>query len=242
VVRWRHDRRRTEGAQRQAGPADGTGTIRAGRYNDYRGAEPLGDVWTLTQGAHAMRCALTTHPLGWKLRLTAGSTFLRSQVCKTEAAVFAIRSRDGAQKRVRKAGREGTSPTGGDLRNPAAAALLQCGSTPDCARARVPGRKPSRLARSCAQVVPNVFEGPHPKVPQHRPAQSRHDGYPGANLRDCCCVHSRMLAPLNSLHASKEPGSRTRWSIIRSNIRVELSGCERRRAETELTSFPRKKV
>jgi hypothetical protein len=35
-----------------------------------------------------MRCALSTHRLGWELRLTAGSNFLRSQVCKTQTDVF----------------------------------------------------------------------------------------------------------------------------------------------------------
>jgi hypothetical protein len=36
-----------------------------------------------------MRCAVSTHALGWELRLSAGSSFSRSQVCKTQADVFA---------------------------------------------------------------------------------------------------------------------------------------------------------
>jgi hypothetical protein len=58
------------------------------RYDYYRGPKALADEWTVTRGQLGMRCALSTHRLGWELRLTAGSNFLRSQVCKTQTEVF----------------------------------------------------------------------------------------------------------------------------------------------------------
>jgi hypothetical protein len=58
------------------------------RYDYYRGPRPLGDEWTLTRGSIKLRCALATHRLGWELRLTAGSNFIRSKVCKTQTDVF----------------------------------------------------------------------------------------------------------------------------------------------------------
>lgn len=61
------------------------------RYDHFRGPQRLGDVWTLHRGAIALRCSLATHSLGWELRLTAGSAFSRSQVCKSEREVFDLR-------------------------------------------------------------------------------------------------------------------------------------------------------
>ena len=58
------------------------------RYDYYRGPKSLGDEWTVSRDALTMRCALSTHRLGWELRLTAGTNFLRSQVCKTQTEVF----------------------------------------------------------------------------------------------------------------------------------------------------------
>jgi hypothetical protein len=60
------------------------------RYDFYRGPKSLGDEWTVKRDGLTMRCALATHRLGWELRLTAGSNFLRSQVCKTQKEVFDI--------------------------------------------------------------------------------------------------------------------------------------------------------
>ena len=60
------------------------------RYDYYAGPQSLGDVWTLRRGQLALRCALTTHRLGWELRLTAGQNFMRSQVCKAEAEVATV--------------------------------------------------------------------------------------------------------------------------------------------------------
>jgi hypothetical protein len=57
------------------------------RYDYYLGPKRLGDLWTLTRGALTMRCALSTHRLGWELRLTAGANFSRAQVCKSEGEV-----------------------------------------------------------------------------------------------------------------------------------------------------------
>jgi len=58
------------------------------RYDYYYGPKALPDMWTMSRGALKLRCALSTHQLGWELRLTAGSNFLRSQVCKSESAVL----------------------------------------------------------------------------------------------------------------------------------------------------------
>jgi len=58
------------------------------RYDFYKGPKPIGDMWTLKRGDLTMRCAVSTHALGWELRLSAGSSFSRSQVCKTQADVF----------------------------------------------------------------------------------------------------------------------------------------------------------
>jgi hypothetical protein len=58
------------------------------RYDYYRGAQPLGELWTMTRDALKLRCALATHRLGWELRLTAGSSFSRSHVCKSQEEVF----------------------------------------------------------------------------------------------------------------------------------------------------------
>jgi hypothetical protein len=58
------------------------------RYDYYRGPKALGDMWIMTRGALTMRCALSTHSLGWEIRLTAGASFSRVEVCKTESSVF----------------------------------------------------------------------------------------------------------------------------------------------------------
>ena len=58
------------------------------RYNYYQGPQRLDDLWTMTRDALTLRCALSTHSLGWELRLTAGKSFSRSQVCKSQADVF----------------------------------------------------------------------------------------------------------------------------------------------------------
>ena len=60
------------------------------RYDYYHGPKVLADMWTMSRGPVKLRCALSTHSLGWELRLTAASNFLRSQVCKSEAAVSEI--------------------------------------------------------------------------------------------------------------------------------------------------------
>ena len=58
------------------------------RYDFYRGPQSLGELWTMRRDELTLRCALATHRLGWELRLTAGSSFARSQVCKSQQEVF----------------------------------------------------------------------------------------------------------------------------------------------------------
>lgn len=60
------------------------------KYDFYSGPQPLGDMWTLTRDTLTLRCALSTHRLGWELRLTAGANFLRSHVCRSQQEVFDI--------------------------------------------------------------------------------------------------------------------------------------------------------
>lgn len=61
------------------------------RYDYYKGPQSLGEQWTLTRGAISLVCTLSTHSLGWELRLKAGANFLRSQVCKNESDVATTR-------------------------------------------------------------------------------------------------------------------------------------------------------
>jgi hypothetical protein len=56
-------------------------------YDFYQGPQSLGDRWTLSRGELTMRCALATHRLGWELRLTAGPSFSRTQICRSDAEV-----------------------------------------------------------------------------------------------------------------------------------------------------------
>ena len=58
------------------------------RYDFYKGPQPLGDLWTLARGALRMRCALSTHPQGWAVKLTAGANFSRSQICRSATDLF----------------------------------------------------------------------------------------------------------------------------------------------------------
>lgn len=60
------------------------------KYDYYLGPKSLGAAFTLKRGELPMRCALSTHRLGWELRLTAGTNFLRSQVCKSEGEVISV--------------------------------------------------------------------------------------------------------------------------------------------------------
>ncbi len=58
------------------------------RHDYYEGPQALGNLWTLTRAPATLCCALSTHSLGWELRLASGANLLRSQVCKTEDEVF----------------------------------------------------------------------------------------------------------------------------------------------------------
>jgi hypothetical protein len=71
------------------------------RYDYYLGPKSLGDLWTLKRGALTLRCALSTHRLGWELRLTAGPSFSRSQVCKSEPEVSSVSEAWNAEARTK---------------------------------------------------------------------------------------------------------------------------------------------
>ncbi len=70
------------------------------RYDFYQGPQNIGELWTLERDALTMRCAVSTHRLGWELRLTAG-TFNRSQVCKTENEVLSVSDAWAAEARLK---------------------------------------------------------------------------------------------------------------------------------------------
>ncbi len=48
----------------------------------------VGDVFVLKKGKHTAHCVLQTHPLGWELRLTAGTELLQSQVSRSQDDVL----------------------------------------------------------------------------------------------------------------------------------------------------------
>jgi hypothetical protein len=58
------------------------------RHDD--GIQSLGNLWAAAKDAYRLSCDLTTHPLGWELRLQVGQNLVRSQVCRTQTDVFNI--------------------------------------------------------------------------------------------------------------------------------------------------------
>jgi hypothetical protein len=52
-------------------------------YDVNRGPQKLGDLWTVHRGIESIRCALSTHPSGWELKLTAADSAFRTSVCGT---------------------------------------------------------------------------------------------------------------------------------------------------------------
>ena len=71
------------------------------RYDYYKGPERLDALWTLTRSNLTMRCSLSTHRLGWELKLAAGASFSRSQVCRTESDVRATSQAWEAEARAK---------------------------------------------------------------------------------------------------------------------------------------------
>jgi hypothetical protein len=60
--------------------------------DSHEGIQQLGNAWTLTQAGKVLRCALTTHPLGWALAVRRDDSGSGSpiRVCRTEDEVFII--------------------------------------------------------------------------------------------------------------------------------------------------------
>jgi hypothetical protein len=56
----------------------------------YEGPKRLEDRWMLKRDQLTMRCMLSTHRLGWELKLASGAGFLRSHVCKSEGEVTSV--------------------------------------------------------------------------------------------------------------------------------------------------------
>jgi len=63
-------------------------TLRA--FDNFRGAEPLGALWTLHKQKRTAVCSLSTHPLGWEVTARVDGELMRSEVCKNEARVFDV--------------------------------------------------------------------------------------------------------------------------------------------------------
>lgn len=60
----------------------------------------IGTVWTVSKAGVTCDCILSTHPLGWELRMR-GQDLIRSQVCKTEDEVFDVSERWSAEAESR---------------------------------------------------------------------------------------------------------------------------------------------
>jgi hypothetical protein len=60
------------------------------KYDFYRGPQRLAELWGLRRDRLKLVCALSTHRLGWELRLGAGTNFTRSQVCKSQSEVAEV--------------------------------------------------------------------------------------------------------------------------------------------------------
>ena len=58
------------------------------RYDYYLGPQSIGEMWRATNGALKMRCVVSTHRLGWELRLTVNGDQRRSDVCRSQPDVF----------------------------------------------------------------------------------------------------------------------------------------------------------
>ena len=59
------------------------------RYDCFEGPKFLGYLWTLVKEPFLIRCGLSTHRDGWRLRLTGGPmSFFRTHICRTEPEIF----------------------------------------------------------------------------------------------------------------------------------------------------------
>jgi hypothetical protein len=58
------------------------------RYNVVEGIQQMGEMFVASRATLRLQSALSTHPLGWELRLETAGQLVRSQVCKHEADVF----------------------------------------------------------------------------------------------------------------------------------------------------------
>jgi hypothetical protein len=70
------------------------------RYDHYRGPEKLPDLWTLKRDQLTLRCTLSTHRLGWEVRVLTGTTTHRQQVCRSETEVQTVSEAWQSQARL----------------------------------------------------------------------------------------------------------------------------------------------
>jgi hypothetical protein len=86
------------GQRNSAGTVKGTVSITALTRHEWRGALiELANVWILEKSGRTLVCRLTSHPLGWELRLELDRELWRSQACKVEDDVFSTAEQWRAQ-------------------------------------------------------------------------------------------------------------------------------------------------
>ena len=58
-------------------------------YNPVLGIQFMGRMWAVRPktGIGLIECAVSTHPLGWELKVSEGDLLLRSKICKTQRDV-----------------------------------------------------------------------------------------------------------------------------------------------------------
>jgi hypothetical protein len=60
-------------------------------YGPLEGPKEIGNIWVAFKESRRLVCALSTHSLGWELRLMVmGGMFIRTEVCKTQTQVFEL--------------------------------------------------------------------------------------------------------------------------------------------------------
>jgi hypothetical protein len=69
-------------------------------FDSWAGPEALGTMWTLTRGRQTLRCAVTTHRLGWELRALQNDDLRRSQVVRSQDEAFDLSKPWEAEARV----------------------------------------------------------------------------------------------------------------------------------------------
>jgi hypothetical protein len=76
-------------SENRTGRLDGV-SVQLIAHDPDTGVQEAGTMWTVQRASLTLRCALHTHPMGWELRASVGTEFLRSRVCREPAEVFKV--------------------------------------------------------------------------------------------------------------------------------------------------------